>query len=124
MYEFSYEFQLSKKVIFEVQYYTLGYNDFPYFATEAMEFNQPKTDYNRCGQCQADLCTGLALDFYNKWNYMHLKKFENEAQFKELLDDIEDLKNRYNYIEEIADDHVNTASFSSIRELSKMEVKK
>ena len=103
MYEFNYAFQLTKKIIFEVRYQTVGGNEYPYFATTAVEFNQPKTDYNRCGQCQSDLCTGVALNFYEKWNYLHCKKIENEAQFNELIEDIEDLKNKYNYIEEIAE---------------------
>ena len=53
-----------------------------------------------------------------------VKKIENEAQFNELIEDIEDLKNKYNYIEEIADDHVNNISFSRIKELSKLNPKK
>lgn len=123
-YEFHYAFQLTKKCIFEVNYYTLGSNDNPYFSTSAEEFNQPKSDFNRCGQCQPDICTGLALSFYEKWDYMHLKQFENDAQFKELLDDIEELKAKYNYIEEIADKCPRNISFSRIRELSKQEPKK
>ncbi|MEE3344326.1 MAG: hypothetical protein VZS44_09570 [Bacilli bacterium] len=124
MYEFNYAFQLTKKIIFNVSYHTVGSNDYPYFSTSADEFNQPKTDYNRCGQCQPELCMGLALHFYEKWDYLHCKKIENEAQFNELIEDIEELKNKYNYIEEIADDHVNDISFNRIRELSKLNPKK
>ena len=124
MYEFSYAFQLSKKRIFEVCYHTVGSNEYPYFSTSAAEFNQPKTDYNRCGQAQADLLSGVAKRFWEKWDYLHCKKIENESQFNELIEDIEELKDRYNYIEEIADDHVRDVSFSRIRELSKQEPKK
>lgn len=65
-YEFMYAFQITRKIIFEVRYSTLGSNQHPYFATSAEEFNQPKTDYERGGQCQGDLLTGPALDFYQK----------------------------------------------------------
>ena len=123
-YEFHYAFQITKYIIFNVDYYTCGNNDSPYFATSADEFNHPKTDFNRCGQCQSDLCTGLALQFFEKWNYLHLHTFHNKAQFMELLEDIEELKSKYNYIESIADKNPDTISFSRERELSKLELKK
>ena len=50
--EFIASFQLSKKIIFNVNYYTLGNNSSSYFSTSADEFNQPKTGYCRCGQAQ------------------------------------------------------------------------
>ena len=53
--EFIASFQLSKKIVFNVNYYTLGNNSSPYFSTSADEFNQPKTDYCRGGQAQEDL---------------------------------------------------------------------
>ena len=124
MYEFHYAFQLSKKRVFEVSYYTLGSNENPYFSTSAEEFNQPKTDYTICGQCQAEICTGKALEFYEKWDYMHLKKFDDDSKFRELLDDIEELKDRYNYIESIAEFQPRSLSFERIKELSKQEPKK
>ena len=71
-FEFHAAFQLTRKIIFEVSYYTLGSNDSPYFTTSAEEFNQPKTDYNRAGQAQDDLCTGAARAFYKKWDLFHL----------------------------------------------------
>ena len=72
-YEFSYAFQLTRKIIFEVNYHTMGVNEHPYFSTSANEFNQPKTDYSRGGQAQPDLCTGLAKSFYEKWDFLHTK---------------------------------------------------
>ena len=57
--EFHAVFTLSKIKIFEVNYYTLGSNNSPYFTTSAAIFNRPKTDYNRCGQCQDDAFVNL-----------------------------------------------------------------
>lgn len=48
--EFRYMFQITRMVLFEVSYYTLGDNARPYFATSAHKFNQPKTDYTTGGQ--------------------------------------------------------------------------
>ena len=66
--EFIASFQLSKKIIFEVNFYTLGNNSHPYFSTSAYEFNQPKTDYRRGGQAQEDLTKGfyVARRFWKK----------------------------------------------------------
>ena len=124
MYEFSYAFQLTRKIIFDVDYHTIGSNEYPYFSTSANEFNQPKTDWCRCGQAQGELLTGAAKRFWEKWDYLHCKKIENEAQFNELIEDIEELKNKYNYVEHIADDHVRDVSISESKELSMRDVRK
>ena len=125
-YEFMYAFQITRKVMFEVEYYTLGSNSAPYFATSAGIFNQPKTDWDRCGQCQDDVLTGLALDFYEKWDYMHLKDL-SDAQWQEVVEDIEELKQRYNYIEKIqptfANEHTNIGFYNK-KELSMLPLKK
>ncbi len=99
MYEFAYAFQLDKKRIFEVEYYTLGSNPTPHFSTKAEQFNQPKTDYNLCGQCQDDICTGLAKDFFDKWDKLHLHDIPDQQTFDELISDIEKLKAVYNHLE-------------------------
>ena len=121
--EFSYAFQLTRKIIFNVTYHTLGNNEHPYFSTSANEFNQPKTDYSRGGQAQAELCTGLARQFWEKWDHLHLKDLTDE-EYRLICEDIEDLKNRYNYVEHLAEDHVHDISFNEERELSMQEVKK
>ena len=122
--EFKYVFQLSKKVVFEVDFYTLGSNSHPYFTTSASEFNQPKTDYRRCGQAQDELCTGLAKKFYEKWDNMHLKDIPDKATYDELVSDIEGLKERYNFIERHGENARRNISFSAEKELSKLEPKK
>ncbi len=106
--EFHYAFQISRMIIFGVDYYTLGSNKHPYFATSAGQFNQPKTDYNRCGQSQNALLkpTSLAHQFYDKWNNLHLKDLTDE-QYKDLVNDIEGLKKRYNYVAHISDEPRN-----------------
>jgi len=125
--EFKYVFQITKMITFEVSYYTLGNNSSPYFSTSANEFIRSKRDYNRCGQAQNDLLTkGEAKQFFKKWDELHLKDL-TENQYDELLDDIEILKDKYNYIEKIKDTFENVYdnfSFYQIVELSKQELKK
>lgn len=126
-YEFMYAFQITRKIIFEVRYSTIGSNSRPDFATSAEEFNQPKTDYDRCGQCQDDILPdGPAKEFYAKWDYCHLHDL-NDAQWQEVVEDIETLKQRYNYIEEIQDTFAGGRtgiSFSRTKDLSMQPVKK
>lgn len=43
MKEFMYCFQISKLIVFEVEYYTLGGNKAPYFSTSAAERLHPET---------------------------------------------------------------------------------
>lgn len=97
-------FQISKTVIFEVKYYILGNNEKPYFSTSANEFNRPKTDWVRGGQAQDDLLPrnptfGNARKFWKKWDTKHLQDL-TDNEYTELLQDIQTLKDTYNYIEE------------------------
>ena len=121
-FEFHAAFQLTRKIIFEVSYYTLGSNDSAYFTTSAEEFNQPKTDYNRAGQAQDDLCTGAARDFYKKWDHLHLHELKDE-EFEEMVKDLEVLKQHYNYIENKAVIRPVDLSFYEIKKLSMQKVK-
>lgn len=101
--EFMYAFCVTRTAVFEVRYYTLGGNSHPYFATSAAVFNRPKTDYNRCGQCQNDVLFGKAKQFYKKWDSCHCKDITDD-QYTEMLNDIEELKKIYpNYIEYISE---------------------
>lgn len=97
--EFIASFQLSKKIVFNVDFYTLGSNSYPHFSTSAYEFNQPKTDYCRCGQAQEDLTKKflIARRFWKKWDKKHLQDL-TENEYGELMQDIETLKEKYNYI--------------------------
>lgn len=114
--EFKLSFQLSKKEIFEVSYYTCGNNSRPYFTTSGGIFNQPKSDWNQCGQCQEEFKHHTAAyNFYKKWDIMHLQDLTNE-QYNEIVADIEILKQKYNWI--------NSQRFSDIREFSKQMPKK
>lgn len=122
--EFDYVFQLSKKVLFEVRFYTLGSNKHPYFSTSADEFNQPKTDYCRCGQAQKDLCTGLARKFWEKWDKYHCKDIPDKATYDELCADIEGLKERYNFIERHGEEARYNVAFWKCKELSMQTPKK
>ncbi len=122
-FEFHAAFQLTRKIIFEVDYYTLGSNKSAYFTTSACEFNQPKTDFNRGGQAQEDLCFGPAKTFYKKWGPKHLHEL-NDAEFEEMIKDLEVLKQHYNYIEHKENSRPRDISFYEEKELSKQKVKK
>lgn len=113
--EFKYTFQITKKVIFQVSYYTLGSNKTPHFATSAAVFNQPKSDFNQCGQCQKDVLLGNAKKFYFKYDFLHLSDL-NDEQYENIINDIELLKDQYNWID--------NQSFYNQKDLSKMELKK
>lgn len=73
MKEFMYCFQISKLIVFNVQYYTLGSNRTPHFVTSANEFIRSKRDYSRCGQAQVDLLPkgSPARRFWQKWDPAH-----------------------------------------------------
>jgi len=97
--EFNYTFQVTRMVIFEVSYETIGGNKSPYFSTSAAEFNRPKTDFNRCGQAQKDLLPSKskAGKFWRKWDIKHLQLL-TDSELAELERDIEGLKAFYNWI--------------------------
>lgn len=96
--EFMYAFCISRTIVFEVNYYTLGGNEHPYFSTSANEFNRPKTDWKRCGQAQADLLPkfSTAMKFWKKWDKHHCKDL-TDGEYTELVGDIEELKTKYPY---------------------------
>lgn len=128
MKEFMYCFQISKLIVFEVEYYTLGGNKAPYFSTSAAEFIRSKRYYNRCGQAQRDLLPKLspARRFFEKWDHCHLHDL-TPAEYEEITADIEQLKVRYNYIEDVRDTFRGSRSsipFYKIVELSKQTPKK
>lgn len=128
MKEFMYCFQISKLIVFEVEYYTLGGNKAPYFSTSAAEFIRSKRDYSRCGQAQRELLPkrSPARRFFEKWDYCHLHDL-TPAEYEEITADIEQLKARYNYIEDVRDTFRGSRSsipFYKIVELSKQTPKK
>lgn len=96
--EFISVFKITKTVMFEVRYYTLGNNSNPYFITSTMEFIRSKRNFKRIGQCQEKvLPKGIAKDFFKKWEKKHLLDLTNE-EYKELMQDVEILKNNYKNI--------------------------
>lgn len=113
---FNFVFQLSRTIIFEVNYYRLGDNGDKYFSTSAAAFNRPKTDFNQCGQAQDTLLKGFtaAMAFYKKFDPLHIKDL-TAAQHAEVLAGIEALKAKYNFIQRDGDYGIN---FSDSRALS------
>lgn len=123
--EFMYAFQIDRMTIFEVKYYTCGSNSNPHFVTSAGVFNQPKTDYVCCGQCQDYTLYGKAKEFYEKWDCHHLKDLTDE-EYVQLLNDIEILKENYNYYYKKRDTFAGTYTdfhFHEMVDLSKLKVK-
>lgn len=114
-------FQISKKIVFEVEYYQLKGNKEPYFSTSANEFNQPKTDWERCGQAQEALLpkSSAAYKFWKKWDKKHLEDLTDE-EYNDLLKDIDILKEKYNFIEQEQDGnlYITSLPFYKLKELS------
>ena len=126
--EFKYCFQITKLVMFEVEYYTLGNNENPYFATSANKFYKNKRDYECGGQAQDQLLpeNSIARQFWEKWDKKHLKDLSDD-EYREVVEDIEELKEKYNYIEYIKDTFkgkYENFSFGEIVLLSKADLKK
>lgn len=127
MKEFMYVFQIDKMTVFEVSYYTLGGNKAPYFTTEAARFIRSKRDYAECGQAQKNLLSArsCARRFFDKWDHLHLSDLTKE-EYAGIYADIEEMKEKYNYIEEIRDTFSGTyynIPFYKIVELSKFTPK-
>lgn len=123
--EFKILFQINKMVLFEVNYYTLGNNDDPDFTTSAMRFIRSKRGYSMCGQCQKNVLEGKSLKFFNKYEYLHLKDLTTE-EYNNIIEDIQELKENYNYIEVVRD--ISKGSyydfgFSQEKELSMLKAK-
>ena len=118
---FHYVFQLSKKIVFEVNYYLLDNNNNKHYTTSAAEFNQPKTDYRQCGQAQKELLKSfpLALNFYRRFDELHIKDL-TESQYDEILIGLDKLKYAYNFLYSNNDRGFN---FSTVKEFSKSKVK-
>lgn len=120
---FSVVFQITKTIMFEVNYHRVGGNLNKYFTTSAMVFNRPKTDYSICGQCQLDVLpiTSIARKFFRKWNKFHCDDIMNRATYDELISDLNELKEKYNYVERFDDKDV---TFYQCKELSMQPLKK
>ena len=120
---FSMVFQITKTIMFEVNYYKIGGNTSPYFSTSAMVFNRSKTDYTGCGQCQASVLpiASSARMFYKKWNKYHCNDIMDSGTYKELLSDLDELKEKYNYVERF--DNIDI-TFNQCRALSMGALKK
>ncbi len=127
--EVYYAFQLDKTRIYEVQIHPCIVYKAPDFSTPMQEgydflfsadvFNRPKTDFNRCGQCQDDITKDfpIARDFFNKWDKHHLHKVTDDL-YVEFKRDIQNLCETYNYIE--SEDLI---TFSELKELSMRKLK-
>ena len=129
MKEFNACFQMSKMILFNVSYYTLGGNQSPYFATSACEFVRNKRDFCRVGQCQENLLKEFpeAYSFYKKWDVFHLKQLTQE-QYGEMRKDLCILEQKYNNLFLEMEDGIklnpDRFGFYQLVELSKQTPKK
>lgn len=114
---FHFVFLITKRIVFEVNYYRLGGNEHKHFSTQAARLNKPRSDYNICGQAQTELLFngGAAMHFFRKWDHLHTEAV-NKDEHAEILADIERLKEKYIYIEKHGDPGFG---FSDIVELSR-----
>lgn len=126
MKEFKACFQITKTIMFEVEYYKLGNNKNPYFSTSASVFTRNKRDFSQCGQCQNKVLPkgSVARSFFKKWNEKHLEKM-NDSEFMEMLEELEMLKEEYNYIyrESKIFGTVEDIQFYECKELSMLDLK-
>lgn len=78
--EFKYYFQITKLVMFKVEYYTLGDNESPYFTTSAYKFFRNKKGYERWGQAQDQVLpeNSIVRQFWEKWDKEHLKNLSDD----------------------------------------------
>lgn len=118
-------FQVTRTIVFEVEYGAITSNKEWHFSTGAAQFNRPKTDFNHCGQAQNDLLPhgSAARRFWKKWNEHHIKNLTAE-EYAEMRADMEALKVAYNYIEKCADHPSHYISFHELKTLSMLPVKK
>ena len=120
--EFHAMFEITRNIIFEVAYYTLGSNSNAHFTTSANLLNRPKSDYKQCGQAQESLLPqgSPARLFYEKWDKLHLSDL-TEAEHEDLAFDLEVLALRYN--SEIFSNRLDHIPFYKVVELSKQILK-
>ncbi len=116
--EFHCMFEITRNIIFEVSYYTLGSNKQAHFSTSANLLNRPKSDYKQCGQAQDSLLpkgSGARL-FYEKWDKKHLADLTDE-EYNDLTFDLGVLDLRYN--SRFYDNSIDHIPFYEVVELSK-----
>lgn len=126
--EFRAAFEITRYVVFEVSYHTLGNNAEPYFSTTAGRLNRPKTDYAECGQCQSRILReGAARRFWQKWDGKHLSVLTDEER-AEVWADVQELGDVYNYViitsEKFGNEDSRDILFSDVVALSKQEIKR
>lgn len=79
--EFGMAFAIDRMTIFEVYFYEHSGFQFPIFTTVGNRFIQSKKDWQMCGQCQEEVLSGCALEFFRKWDKAHLKTLPPESYY-------------------------------------------
>ncbi len=121
---FHYVFQITKLIVFEVDYSRCRDNHNKHFSTSASQFVKNKQDYDCCGQAQRELLSNPkgvpAYRFFKKWDKKHLRDLST-IEYANVIGDIEELKSCYNYLERF--DIGTHFSFGTIKEFSKQTLK-
>lgn len=114
---FTIAFRVKKKHFFIVEFGDVKFHaQQPHFSTSGGILNHIRSDWKQCGQCQPHILPKHSLfrKFFDKWDILHTKRLTME-QYKELLQDLKKLKEKY--------PHINNDRFSNIvefdREMSK-----
>lgn len=118
-------FCLDRMTVFEVKYGALAERDNWYFSTSASVFNQPKTDWSECGQCQRSVLDKFlitkfhaAMGFFIRWDHFHLQNMSKQ-QYAVMRTHVENLKKVYPYFIEKGEDYpLHYIPFEEIRKLS------
>lgn len=98
---FTLSFRIKKKHFFTVEFGGLKvHRQQPYFSTSGFALNHVRSNWKHGGQCQRNILPkgSLLYKFFEKWDVLHTKPLTME-QFKELKQDIEELKEKYDYVE-------------------------
>ena len=120
--EFHSMFEITRNIIIEVSFYTLGNNKDAKFTTTANDLNRPKTDYKQSGQAQESLLPkgSPARKFYKKWDNLHFSDLKEE-EYNDMIKDLKELTIRYN--SEIYDNSIRYIEFYEVVKFSKQPLK-
>lgn len=120
---FNIAFQITKYILFEVDFSKIGSNDVPHFSEYVIMFSHQKTGYMSCfrGQENALPLVSAAKIFYKEWYKYQMVDIMDSATYKKLLCDLDGLKEKYNYIERFDNRRL---TFYQLKKLSMLPLKK
>lgn len=117
---FNYIFQISKSIVLQVGYYGVPYWPDKNYTSTIYRFTRGEIT----GLWAPDVLEWFytAHCFYDKWYFWQAKDLP-EGKYEEIKKDIEELKERYNYLEMLNNDDDKPFSKREMRKLLKMDIK-